>query len=293
MSDGEKNRAIAILVRVNNHIKSFIFKGNVMRKVAFCSIFVCLSMQMQMYGMGAAAAAVAPVLAKAAVAGGLLYINHRIGEREKISAYGAPLMQRPQISANVFCDAVSHGSPEQIIDLLAQRVDINAVCPDCSRTPLIAAVERGDLSIVGMLCKPGTDLNKPNAAGERALVLAVRNRNFAIVDCLVNERADITVKSVAQESLDQMETSREIHTLLSREIRRERRAQEKLFRDQAEGARREQARMARDRAAFAAQHDDESSSEESDNERARRHGPHRHRGARRHGHRHHEYARRA
>jgi len=224
-----------------------------MKKI--CAFLLIVS-SLQMQAGEAFTQVAAEAVAKIAVVVGEAVVKYKIAERERIYAYGAPVTQVPVDGVDKLCDAVFHGMPERVAELLAQKVNVNGVGSARKLTPLMEAVERNDLALVRRLCGLRADLNLTNGAGETALVLAVRKKNLEIVRFLINEEADVTVKSSANESLDQMQTSREIRTLLRQEINKARDEEEEDFQGQMENERQDRARAERRRNLFAREADD-------------------------------------
>lgn len=61
-------------------------------------------------------------------------------------------------------------------------------------TPLMRAVEKGDLELVELLLHNGADVNKASAYGISPLMIASRNNRQDLADILIRDGADFTAK---------------------------------------------------------------------------------------------------
>lgn len=95
--------------------------------------------------------------------------------------------------------AVRHGTVESVRLLLAQGASTEAT-EEQGHTPLSAAIERGDASIVEALLEAGADVHRvPRATGAPAIVSAAKKGHVEIVRALLARGADPTAKDAEGE----------------------------------------------------------------------------------------------
>eukprot|EP00439_Symbiodinium_sp_Y106_P081029 s1818_g19.t3 len=85
---------------------------------------------------------------------------------------------------------------ETIIDTRTRTVSLAAVAP-ASRTPLMAACERGDLALASSLLAADADLMAQDATGRSAILFAASAANLQVLTLLLEHAADVNSSNCA------------------------------------------------------------------------------------------------
>lgn len=90
-----------------------------------------------------------------------------------------------------FITAVQRDDVRTIQALAARGLDVNSISPDL-QPPLVLALGRDALQVADYLARhPDTDLNAINTAGENALMMAALRGHLALVQTLMERRAQV------------------------------------------------------------------------------------------------------
>lgn len=90
-----------------------------------------------------------------------------------------------------FITAVQRDDVRTIQALAARGLDVNSISPDL-QPPLVLALGRDALQVADYLARhPDTDLNAINTAGENALMMAALRGHLALVQTLIERRAQV------------------------------------------------------------------------------------------------------
>lgn len=101
-------------------------------------------------------------------------------------AYGADIHARNKCGVSVLTRAISVSNEKMIDRVLSYGAD-----PSLEADPLIAAVKRGEISIISRLIKQGTDVNAGNKDGDTALMTAAGKGNKPVLQYLLKQGAAI------------------------------------------------------------------------------------------------------
>ena len=89
-------------------------------------------------------------------------------------------------------DVKKQGPEHHPADLLAEQADVNQATSDDGTTPLYAACQKGDCSIVEALLDRGADVNQATSDdGTTPLLIACQEGHGSIVEALLGRGADV------------------------------------------------------------------------------------------------------
>src|SRR5579871_491466 len=93
--------------------------------------------------------------------------------------------------------AIRHRNVQRVQILLSEGVDVNERDEGEEQTPLMRAVQVGDMTLVKMLIAHGADVRAQDDAGNTALMFAAQRGDYQIVQVLLENGADMSSRNVA------------------------------------------------------------------------------------------------
>ncbi|TGM55877.1 ankyrin repeat domain-containing protein [Leptospira biflexa] len=112
----------------------------------------------------------------------------------------------PSLELRLF-QAVENGNLEEVKNLLAQGVSINAK-DSLGNSSLIKAVDGEEMELTKFLIQKGANVNLRNTMGETALYRAVYRGNLELVKLLVKAGAETKAKTVGGISIAELAEER-------------------------------------------------------------------------------------
>lgn len=123
---------------------------------------------------------------------------------EALCKAGCNLSPQIQDQQSPLISAVLQRNLNMVKILLRHRANVNETCINTRKTPLAYAVTDSTLEIVKILLKFGADVEKKDRLGSTPLLTAsTKEGNEAIINCLIENGANVLTKNCAKSSIVQ------------------------------------------------------------------------------------------